>query len=366
MCKIQTLRKLGTWGLSVLALFAISCSPSLGPNVATQPVGVSDLPEIAFLKNWDDDIQLHAITADGSRTTKLSNLPGNKGSFAFSPDGRWLAFSAQVNESFDVYLMSTDDSRITSLSRALQTTREPFITWAPDGQSLAIGSINERDSTIRILSLDGTEISVFHLQNLLLWSPGPSLAWSPDGGYIAFAALDGILARGPATSIYIINRDGSEFRTLTGETRADNELAWSPDGSKLYFRSSRDGNWEIYAMGRDGAGQINLTNSPADEELPNPSPDGRTIAFLSDGDHGNRDLFFMNSDGTEQTNVSHGLGDVTAVSWAPNGKWLVFAASERAGPGRYIYVADSTGKLIYQLTSGPGFDAHPVWMPYRR
>jgi TolB protein len=48
--------------------------------------------------------------------------------------------------------------------------------------------------------------------------------------------------------------------------------AWSPDGSKIAFDSSRSGNYEIYVMNADGTGQTNVTDNPADDSAPDWSP----------------------------------------------------------------------------------------------
>ena len=45
-------------------------------------------------------------------------------------------------------------------------------------------------------------------------------------------------------------------------TSTDVHPAWSPDGAKIAFTSTRDGNSEIYVMNADGTGVVNLTNQP--------------------------------------------------------------------------------------------------------
>jgi Tol biopolymer transport system component len=52
---------------------------------------------------------------------------------------------------------------------------------------------------------------------------------------------------------------------LTRNPAFEADPAWSPDGRSIAFRSTRDGNPEIYVMNADGSGQRNLTRSPADE-----------------------------------------------------------------------------------------------------
>ena len=54
-----------------------------------------------------------------------------------------------------------------------------------------------------------------------------------------------------------MNADGSGKRKLTHNARYNAEPAWSPDGRKIAFRSTRDGNREIYVMNADGSNQPN-------------------------------------------------------------------------------------------------------------
>ena len=46
--------------------------------------------------------------------------------------------------------------------------------------------------------------------------------------------------------------------------------------------TDRDGNWEVYLVNADGSGLKRLTNRMANDGLPAWSPDGKTIAFVSD------------------------------------------------------------------------------------
>ena len=55
-----------------------------------------------------------------------------------------------------------------------------------------------------------------------------------------------------------MNPDGSKLRNLTKNQNEDYFHSWSPDGNKILFVSTRDGNGEIYVMNADGSNQRNL------------------------------------------------------------------------------------------------------------
>ena len=87
----------------------------------------------------------------------------------------------------------------------------------------------------------------------------------------------------------------------------------SSDGSKIAFRSFRDGNEEIYVMNADGTNQTRLTNNAAIDTEPSFSPDGSKIAFQSNRD-GHKDLYVMNADGSGQKLLIASSAKVDAAS----------------------------------------------------
>jgi Tol biopolymer transport system component len=162
------------------------------------------------------------------QTVDTGKLVGCSGNYGVSPDGKWLAVScSQVKGGqHDVYVLS------------------------------ASGGATPRKVT------SGTVSSYFH-------------AWAPDSAGIAFT-------RGSAgkADIFKIGIDGGTEARLTQDTLNDGP-DFSLDGKYVYFDSTRSGSTQIWRMQPDGSNPEQLTDDANNNSSPHVSPDGRTIAFIS-------------------------------------------------------------------------------------
>jgi Tol biopolymer transport system component len=60
-----------------------------------------------------------------------------------------------------------------------------------------------------------------------------------------------------------LNADGSAVSWLTTDAGSTYTPTWSPDGTRIAFRSDRDGSSDIYVINVDGTGLQDLTNDSA-------------------------------------------------------------------------------------------------------
>jgi hypothetical protein len=160
--------------------------------------------------------------------------------------------------------------------------------------------------------------------------------------------------------IYVMNADGAGQTNLTNDPAGDNFPAWSPDGSRIAFHSDRDGNFEIYVMNADGSGLGNLTNNPADDAYAAWSPDGTRIAFSSDRD-GNFEIYLMNADGTGLARLTDNAAEDSPPRWSPDGTRIAFVSDRDGNTEIYVMNADGTG--LARLTDNPAEDSLPSWSP---
>jgi TolB protein len=142
--------------------------------------------------------------------------------------------------------------------------------------------------------------------------------------------------------------------------------AWSPDGLKLAFSSSRTGDPEIYVTNADGGDVKRVTESPGPDVSPAWNPKtGAQIAFVS-GRTKLPQIYTMELDGTNVQRMTD-TGYAVSPSWSPNGQFLVFAWARSYGPGvpgsRDVYIMDVASKQWSQLTSNSGTNDVPSWSP---
>jgi len=106
------------------------------------------------------------------------------------------------------------------------------------------------------------------------------------------------------------------------------------------------------------SGHLNqLTGNPADTE-PAFSPDGRTIAFVRDGD-----LYSVRPDGSGQRQLTSGAERDSAPVVSPSGRFVVFERRSAADGPADLYTVRVLGGGLHALTSGSGDDHDATFSP---
>jgi hypothetical protein len=282
----------------------------------------------------------------------------------------------------DIWIMNSDGSHQTRLIVSGEGVQAWEAVWSPTGREIAYTVMRKGDrppvdladdADVWIASADGTNARPVATGEGWQWLPH----WSPDGQWIVYTdeseggpwapsgpvgpqsggGLLGFLLdqrtpeRQPA-DIWRIRADGTgRPERLTNAPGDDRAATYSPDGTKLAFDSTRDGNTEIYIMDADGSNPRRLTNSPDEDWGATWSPDGRSIAFNSSRT-GDAEIYVIGMDGTGLKRLTNEPGTHDfAPSWSPDGSRIVFRRDPREpGAQGEIWSMTADGSDLRNLT----------------
>lgn len=250
--------------------------------------------------------QLCMVNADGTALQQLSaDQFANDYYPAFGPQGNEILFASNRNGPFDIYLMLFAERTIQRITTNVGDVLSP--DFSPDGRQIVFANRNSDDPTsIWIVNRDGSDPHLFYAGS----GPIVAVAWSPDGRTIAYAMQVDLPNQ---YEVFLINLDGSGQRRLTnGLSGIGGSLSWSPDGASLLISAGPVGGREIYRLDVVSGAPSVLTQG-GNNAAPAYSPDGRFIAFNSTRSGGQSDLFIMNSDGSGQ----HQLTNNPEPDWQP-------------------------------------------------
>jgi WD40-like Beta Propeller Repeat len=140
--------------------------------------------------------------------------------------------------------------------------------WSPDGRWIAFSA---KGDIWKVPVAGGEAVAL---------TQGPAYhfepAWSGDGSQIALSMdVDGNL------DIGVVSANGGPVRRLTTDPHVDVEPVWSIDGASIYFVTGRKRSLDIYRIDVATKAESPVIEEPGDQIQPALSPDGRTLAYVS-------------------------------------------------------------------------------------
>lgn len=247
---------------------------------------------------------------------------------ALSPDGRYIAYlSARDLFSIDLFLSDAKTGQV--IRKLVSSDRDAhfeslrFIesagAWSPDSKQLAFVTFSKGDNFLSFVDVETrrTEhVKVPNLESII------NVAWSPDGNSVVISGqTTGV------SDLFLYDVASKQVRRLTADKFADLQPAFSPDGKTIAFVSDRGADTVVEQLRFTNmrlatidvaSGQVREINAFRGAKHINPqwSPDGKSLYFIANPE-GIPDLYRINlADGalTRLTALHTGIAGITDMS----------------------------------------------------
>lgn len=293
-----------------------------------------------------------AFACSGASVDATYRPPSGDFPPTWSADGTRIAYvSYRDPAGLHLLALGTGLNRLSDASPV--TANEVWLS--PDWQQVATIEANGplAPPALVVQRLDGSG------RRVLSDAAHSSVAWSPDGKWLAF---DRPTQSAPG-DLYTVAADGSGARRIAEQA---GEPSWSPDSRQLaYTERTSPSRADVVVANADGSNPRVLTADLPDSHMqPSWSPDGRTIASVAWSGSWNID-FTMVATATTRRFLARGFpaNDVPALlSWSPDSRKLVYSASltdANTAPPAVSRIDLSTGEEEIVLQSGAGATYSP-------
>ena len=351
---------------------------------------------------------LMRVSASGGPATPLTSLDASRQENShrwpsFLPDGRHFFFTARssLKENTAIYLGSLDSKEtkliLTEQSNAaysppglLLFSRDRTLLAQPfdldklqvSGEAVPVGtSIDHETASAEgffSISADGATV-VFAASD----PPVTQLTWidrsgnatpigpkgrynqprlSPSGKRVIYSSTD---PDSGYRDIWLIDLETSTRTRLTSDPANDWQSAWSPDGASIAFVSDRKPHSSLYRKHVDSAGEDELLFDPGTTGgtegayTPDWSPDGLLLAFvMGRSERRGSDIYLLRLSGDRKpVRLLGSDSNLSSPRFSPDGKWIAYESNESGANEVYLRPLNQSQKFQISVDGG----SHPIW-----
>ncbi len=256
-----------------------------------------------------------------------------------------IAFVRADDASRELLLIDWDGRNETAATRLGNILLAP--AWHPEGEALAFTSYHTGRPRLYAVELPGGDVRL-----LSDWDTPTAAAYSPDGKRIAFSTT-----RDENAEVYVARTNGSRAKRLTYHIGIDTAPSWSPSGKRIVFTSDRTGSPHLFTINADGTDLKQLTFVGQWNDSPDWSPTADRVVHVCRID-GEFELALIHADGRGWRRLTMG-GGCENPRWGPDGRHIVFARMVAGRRGLWILDPDSGS--LRRLTRSNRESYNPAW-----
>jgi serine/threonine-protein kinase len=299
--------------------------------------------------NWENvEIAVQLPGTGGRRNLVSGTAPrfASSGHLVYAQEGSLMAVP------FDPQRLAVTGAAVPMVEGVLQSASNGYVQYSLSSTGSLVyvpGGLQSNQSKLVWVNRNGAEQP--------LSAPGHNYVYprlSPDGRRAAIA-----IAEEQGAQIWLYNLQETLTR-LTFDGLANNVEAWTPDGKRLAFLSSKVEPPSIFWQLADGGGGLERLNT-TNEFLNAPSsftPDGQFLAFIESDPSTGYDIWVMRmSDRKAQPFIRTPFNE-SAPQFSPDGHWLAYVSNESGLNEIYVQPYPGPGGK-WQISTESGTE--PVW-----
>ena len=268
------------FGARVAPLLLAACTlvaQSHAPRFARSP----DVSGDRVVFTWEDDLWLGSLKGGPAR--RLTTHPGLETAAHFSPDGQWIAFSAQYDGGTQAYVMPAEGGPPRRLTWASAATVQG---WTPDSLRVVYKTI--ADYNFRPVERLFTVDLQGHEPEALPVPRGVQGTVSPDGQRLAYSTKGVVeyywkrYKGGRHQDLWLADLKSQRFEKLTDYVGRNGAPMWA--AGKVLFVSDRSSSGITNLFSVDpGTKVVEPLTDLKDFDVQQPSTDGQTVVFVQGG-----------------------------------------------------------------------------------
>jgi dipeptidyl aminopeptidase/acylaminoacyl peptidase len=304
--------------------------------------------ELLITTRFGDTAQVHQVQMPGGDRRQLTFFPDRVAGASYQPTkGDFFVFTKDTggNEKSQLYRYDLPAGTITLLTDG--KSQNGGLVWSTAGDRFAYGSTRrngaDRDLYVQDPRQPGSERRLAELQG----GGWAALDWSPDDSRILASEFVS------ANESYLWLLDAATgARTLLTPKGGPEKVAYAggefaADGRSVYVTTDRESEFQRLARIDLATGRHTYLTSHIswDVDTFDLSPDGRTIAFVTNEDGASRLRVLDTATGTERPVDLPGLGIADGLEWHPNSRDLAFTFSSARSPADAYSLDATTGKV---------------------